>query len=60
MSHALTFWAPGLLDKLRVKEAKEALSTLKLPALQSIFAKSDRFAAKPQNFYQQASFLFHQ
>jgi hypothetical protein len=60
LSHALTFWAPGLLDKLRVKEAKEALSTLKLPALQSILAKSDRFAAKPQNFYQQASFLFHQ
>lgn len=60
LAHAVTFWIPDLLNKLRVKEAELALKSLNLPGLQTILARSDRFAAKPQSFYQQASFLFHQ
>jgi len=60
MMNALTFWAPNLLNSLRVKEAEEALKTLSLPGLQSLLAKGDYFPVKQQNFYQQASFLFHQ
>lgn len=60
LSHAVTLWIPNLLNHLRVKEAKQALKTLTLPGLQTLLAKADRFAVKPQNFYEQASFLFHQ
>jgi len=60
LAHALTFWAPGLLNKLRVKEAQETLLDLKLPALQTILARADRFSAKQQSFFEQASYLFHQ
>ncbi len=60
MINALTLWAPGLLNSLRVKEAQQALQELKLPALQNLIAKSDHFPVKKQNFFQQASFLFHQ
>ncbi|WP_233993146.1 hypothetical protein [Thiomicrorhabdus sp. Milos-T2] len=60
MSHAVTLWIPDLLNHLRVKEAQSALKVLSLPGLQTLLAKADRFAVKPQNFYEQASFLFHQ
>ncbi|BCN93406.1 hypothetical protein THMIRHAM_11910 [Thiomicrorhabdus immobilis] len=60
MSQAVTLWIPGLLDALRVKEAQASLKDLKLPALQTLLAKADKFAVKPQSFYEQASFLFHQ
>lgn len=60
MSQAVTLWIPGLLNALRVKEAQSSLKTLKLPGLQTLLAKADRFAVKPQSFYEQASFLYHQ
>lgn len=60
MIDALTLWAPGLLNRLRVKEASEALQQLKLPGLQTLIAKGDHFPVKTQNFYEQASYLFHQ
>ena len=60
MSIALTLSIPELLNPLRVKEANEALETLKLPALQTFVAKADSFAAKPQSPYALSSYLFHQ
>lgn len=57
---ALTLWAPQLLNGLRVKEAAEALNSLKLPALQTLLAKADAFPAKQHSFYENASYLFHQ
>ncbi|GAB6070252.1 hypothetical protein JCM30760_13490 [Thiomicrorhabdus hydrogeniphila] len=60
MSQAVTLWAPDLLNVLRVKEAKEALAQITLPGLQFLLAKGDKFLAKPQSFYEQASYLFHQ
>ncbi len=57
---AVTLWVPDLLNPLRIKEASDALSTLKLPALQTLLAKADRFAAKSQPLDEQASYLFHQ
>ncbi len=60
MVSAFTLWVPGLLDKLRVKEAQALLQKLELPALQTLLAKSDRFPVKQQSFHQQAAFLYHQ
>jgi len=60
LSQAITLWAPNLLNALRVKEAKEALAQLTLPGLQFLLAKGDKFSVKPQSFYEQASYLFHQ
>lgn len=60
MAQAVTLWAPNLLNSLRVKEAREALDKLQLPGLQTLLAKGDQFAVKPQSFHQQASYLFHQ
>ena len=60
MAEAVTLWARGLLNALRVKEARESLAELSLPGLQTLLAKGDHFAVKPQNFHQQASYLFHQ
>lgn len=60
MIEAVTLWAPELLNKLRVQEAQERLKNLDLPGLQTILAKADRFGVKPQSFYEQASYLFHQ
>ncbi len=60
MSIALTLSIPELLNPLRVKEANAALGTLKLPALQTLLAKSDRFATKPQSSYALSNYLFHQ
>ncbi len=60
MSTAVTLSIPELFNPLRVKEASEALASLKLPALQTLLAKSDRFTVKPQNAYARASYLFHQ
>ncbi len=57
---AVTLWVPDLLNPLRIKEASDALSTLKLPALQTLLTKADRFVVKPQTLYEQASYLFHQ
>ncbi|MGM0541299.1 MAG: hypothetical protein ACQEQR_02525 [Pseudomonadota bacterium] len=57
---AVTLWVPDLLNPLRIKEASEALRTLKLPALQGLLAKADRFPAKSQALDEQASYLFHQ
>jgi len=57
---AVTLWVPDLLNPLRIKEASDALSSLKLPALQTLLAKSDRFEAKFQLLDEQASYLFHQ
>lgn len=57
---AVTLWVPDLLNPLRIKEASEALSSLKLPVLQSLLAKADRFPAKSQALDEQASYLFHQ
>lgn len=57
---AVTLWVPDLLNPLRVKEASDALSSLKLPVLQTLLAKADRFAAKSQLLDEQASYLFHQ
>jgi len=60
MSIALTLSIPELLNPLRVKEANEALDTLKLSALQTFVAKSDLFATKSQSPYALSSYLFHQ
>ena len=60
LAHAVTFWIPDLLNKLRVKEVDLDLKSLNLSGLKTFLARSDRFASKPQSFYQQASFLFHQ
>ncbi|HIE40585.1 MAG TPA: hypothetical protein EYP76_04050 [Thiomicrorhabdus sp.] len=60
MSIALTLSIPELLNPLRVKEANVALGALKLPALQTLVAKSDRFATKPQTSYALSNYLFHQ
>ena len=60
MSDAVTLWVPDLLNPLRIKEANEQLQALKLPALQSLLAKADRFSAKKQNQFDQANYLFHQ
>ncbi len=57
---AVTLWVPDLLNPLRVKEASDALTTLNLPALQTLLAKADRFEAKSQLLDEQASYLFHQ
>lgn len=58
--HAITLWSPQLLNDLRIEEAQEALKKLSLPALQTLLAKGDSFAVKPQSFYEQACYLFHQ
>lgn len=59
--NVLTLWAPNLLHKLRVKEAKDELHNLSLPALQTLLTKSDKFPIlKAKSFSQQASTLFHQ
>ncbi|VAW45645.1 hypothetical protein MNBD_GAMMA04-874 [hydrothermal vent metagenome] len=60
MSTAVTLSIPELFNPLRIKEANDALSTLKLPALQTLLAKADRFAAQPQSSYALSSYLFHQ
>ncbi len=60
MSTAVTLSIPELFNPLRIKEADEALSTLKLPALQTLLAKADRFAATPQSPYALSNYLFHQ
>ncbi|MDA3808579.1 MAG: hypothetical protein PF440_11795, partial [Thiomicrorhabdus sp.] len=57
---AVTLWVPDLLNPLRIKEASDALTTLKLPALETLLAKADRFEAKSQLLDEQASYLFHQ
>lgn len=57
---AVTLWVPDFLNPLRIKEASDALSSLKLPVLQTLLAKADRFEAKPQSLDEQASYLFHQ
>lgn len=57
---AITFWIPGLMDSRRIAEAKSALESLRLPALESLIAKSDRFPTRHKSFYEQASHLFHQ
>ncbi len=57
---AVTLSVPDLLNPLRIKEANEPLASLKLPALQTLLAKSDRFAVQKQNRYQQFGYLFHQ
>ncbi|MCF6253867.1 MAG: hypothetical protein L3J38_03875, partial [Thiomicrorhabdus sp.] len=60
MSIAVTLSIPELLNPLRVKEANEDLVSLKLPALQTLLAKADRFATKAQSPYALSSYLFHQ
>ncbi|MCF6345115.1 MAG: hypothetical protein L3J00_01445 [Thiomicrorhabdus sp.] len=60
MSVAVTLSIPDLFNSLRVKEANKALGTLKLPALQSLLAKSDRFSVQPQSPYALSNYLFHQ
>lgn len=60
MSHAVTLWVPGLLNPLRLKEAHQNLTDLALPNLKRLLAKGDRFVAKPQSSFAQASYLFHQ
>lgn len=60
MSTAVTLSIPELFNPLRIKEANEALASFKLPALQALLAKSDRFAVKPQSAYERSSYLFHQ
>lgn len=56
----VTLWVPDLLNAFRVREASEALQSLKLPALQTLLAKADRFPLKRQDEDEQASYLFHQ
>lgn len=66
---ALTLWLPDLLNPLRFQEwqklAEEggtelSLKAAKLPSMQTLLAKADAFRAKPQSFYEQASYLYHQ
>ncbi|QCU90160.1 hypothetical protein [Thiomicrorhabdus sediminis] len=56
----LTLWMPDLLHPQRIAEAEEELKKLRLPALQTLLARADKFPVKPQDFYEQASYLFHQ
>lgn len=57
---AFTFWAPGLLSKLRVDEAQEVLKKTSLPALQTLLAKADMFPTRQASFFASASYLLHQ
>ncbi|HHS99520.1 MAG TPA: hypothetical protein ENK73_01565 [Thiomicrospira sp.] len=66
MSKAITLWTPDFLNKKRIEEAGQAWSELKLPALQTLLKKADRFPTqsvltnKRKDFYATASNLFHQ
>lgn len=58
-SHAVTLWLSDLATVVS-RETKTELHALKLPALQSLLAKSDRFTANETSFYARGSYLYHQ
>lgn len=61
MSKSVTFWIPQLLHSSRLEQASEQLKSIKLPWLSGLLSKADVLAKKPrQDFYQTASYLFHQ
>jgi len=60
MSKVLTLWYPGLLDKQKVSEAGKAFHLKNYPYLRKILSRSDRYFAKPRDFFSNACFLFHQ
>lgn len=57
---SLTLWLPGFLSPERVVESSESLANSDAHYLKHLLAKADRFPMKMQNFYQTASYLFHQ
>ncbi|MDX1348219.1 MAG: hypothetical protein R3189_08240 [Thiomicrorhabdus chilensis] len=61
MTHAVTFWLPGLLDSKRRQEAGEQFNPKAFPILQNLLKKADLYPlTRNRDFYQTASQLFHQ
>ncbi len=58
-SQAVTLWLPELASIVQ-GAAETHLKSLKLPALQTLLAKSDGFSAAQDNFYDRGCYLFHQ
>ncbi|PLA73649.1 hypothetical protein CYQ88_10015 [Hydrogenovibrio sp. SC-1] len=58
-SQAVTLWLPDLASIVQ-GAAETELKTLKLPALQTLLAKSDGFNAAKDDFYGRGCYLFHQ
>ncbi len=62
MTKAVTFWIPELLNLQRASTVEEELKKINLPWLSLLLTKADALPInnKTQNFYQTASYLFHQ
>lgn len=59
-SVSVTLWAPSFLRKERIETLASEMRPMSLNGLETLISKSDVFLAKPQSFFAQASYLYHQ
>lgn len=60
MSQVVTLWAPYLLNAPAIQAAGSQLKSLKLPSLRTLLTKADAHTSETRDYFNTASYLFHQ